>query len=353
VRIALSRIRFEKLLETSEILSPLKGYETDAHEIEIRMDPLTGRKSLIGLRLAEKYETLVGKTDDSLIEKMASESTSKCFFCPERVMSSTPKFSKTILPEGRLIRGDAVLFPNLYPLSKFHAIIVPTKQHFLRPEEFSERILLDMFLVARDFISRIQTQSVLFASINSNYMPPAGASAIHPHFQLIITTYPSNRSRLIDNSLEAYMHKHHSNYWDDLIDAEKANGERYIGATGSIEWLTPFSPSGANEVLGILPLTPYTQLSDSELTSLALGVSKILGYYGEQQYSSFNFSLDLGNVVPDNTKARAILRIVTRQNFSSGYRAAEHFFQHMLETEVIVVPPEVLAGKLIPRFSGE
>ena len=34
---------------------------------------------------------------------------------------------------------------------------------------------------------------------------------------------------------------------------EKTTGERYIGASGPVEWLASFSPSGTNEIIGILP----------------------------------------------------------------------------------------------------
>jgi UDPglucose--hexose-1-phosphate uridylyltransferase len=345
------KLAFHKEIETSVILSPLKGFEEDSHMIEHRQDPLTGFRSFVGLRLTDKYKTLVGETDHELVEKLVEESRQQCFFCPEKVLSATPRFPDSVVPSGRISIGEATLFPNLFPLSKYHAIVVPCKKHFLQPDEFSAPLLADTFRVAKQFLQGIKEGGQLYASINTNYMPPAGASAVHPHFQVVVSSIPNNYSEEIDSALDDYRRKHGSDYWADLVNEEKRRDERYIGKTGSIHWLTTFSPRGTNEVMGICPQGDFADLSDESLVDLGEGISRVLSYYGEHGYSSFNISLNIGKITSGNKQARTTARLVTRQNFSGGYRAGEHFFQHLLETEVIVVPPEVLANDLKAHFS--
>jgi hypothetical protein len=77
-----------------------------------------------------------------------------------------------------------------------------------------------------------------------------------------------------------------------------------------------------------------------------------LRYYGTNGFSSFNLSLDLGLLSARNQTNRCFIRLVTRQNVSPGYRAGEHFFQHLLGTEVVVIPPEIVAEKLRSVFAG-
>src|SRR4030067_2295888 len=103
----LMEIKFERYHLQSDLRSPLKGFETVSVPTEVRIDPLTKRKSrIITLGLPSQ-----GKFDFS---QMAEESKG-CFFCPENVFSKTPKFLEEIAPEGRISIGRAVGFHNLNP----------------------------------------------------------------------------------------------------------------------------------------------------------------------------------------------------------------------------------------------
>lgn len=347
-----SRIKMERFSESAKLHSPLMDFEMDIQDIEIRKDPLTGNMSIIGLRLVDKLETLIESTDDEFLNAFVNENSEKCFFCPEKVHTATPKFPEEILPEGRITVGESVLFPNLFPLSKFHAIIVLSKKHFLKPQEFAPSMLRDAFLAAREFVSHLPPDENLFGSLNCNYMPPAGASAVHAHLQLIASSQPTNYSRKTQDALLEYSEKYGHEYWDDLIELEKELGVRYVGQLESTHWFTPFSPTCTNEVFGLLPSGKFKDTPDEVITSLAQGVSNVLEYYGNDGYSSFNFSLELGDLTDQEKSNRCFIRLATRQNFTRGYRAGEFFFQHLLNTEVVVIPPEIVASKLRGSFVG-
>ncbi len=86
--------------------------------------------------------------------------------------------------------------------------------------------------------------------VNWNYMPPAGSSLIHPHLQVFSTSSAPN---LMWTELEAsryYQESRGTNFWEDLVIAEKEAGERYLGKIGRTQWLTAFAPMGvAGDVL--------------------------------------------------------------------------------------------------------
>src|SRR5512136_1843390 len=97
-------IKFERFHLESDLLSPLEGFQWISVPTEVRIDPLTKRRSRIitwGLPLKDKFD----------FSQMATESKG-CFFCPESVLSKTPKFLREIVPDGRIVVGKAVGFPN-------------------------------------------------------------------------------------------------------------------------------------------------------------------------------------------------------------------------------------------------
>ena len=345
-------IVFEKSIEKAHFLSPLREFKQDTHKLEHRRDPLTGKRSILGLRLVEKFKTLIGDTDKEFIDKLVNESASKCFFCPDKVQINTPKFLEDDLPEGRICVGEATLFPNLFPLCEYHALVILSTKHFLRLEEFTQKLLADSFLAVQEFLLKAPNTISLYGTLNCNYLLPAGASAIHPHFQLLLSSFPSNYNEEIESSLKKYYEQYNRIYWDDLVAIEKDLNERYIGSTGEIDWISVFSPRGMNEIMGIGPPGKFDEYPKSTITSLADGISRILRFYGGQGYSSFNLSINFGLLGSKTPWKRNIARIVTRQNLRPGYRSDIYYFQLLLDTEVAFNPPETLAREIQIGFDS-
>ncbi|MCJ7783951.1 MAG: hypothetical protein MUP41_08450, partial [Desulfobacterales bacterium] len=82
-------IRFKKFGEKAVLHNPLKNFEIDAQPIEYREDPLSGFTSFI--RTGRAFWAGVYKTDQAVLERLIGETREKCFFCPEKVATSTPK----------------------------------------------------------------------------------------------------------------------------------------------------------------------------------------------------------------------------------------------------------------------
>ncbi len=346
-------IQYESFTRDTKFYNPLKDFDEDTHTIEFRRDPLLGIISIINRNLAGRAQILFGETDHDLIEHVAEESRADCFMCPEKVTQYTPKYTTDIIPSGRITKGDATLFPNLFPLSEFHAVCSLTKEHYLRLENFSQDFLINGFQACLEFIRQATSKAdsaMNYATINCNYLFPAGASVVHPHIQVLGGDIPyTYLDRVLEES-HIYFQKYNSNYWKDLVIKERGINERYIGRTGTVEWITSFSPIGTNEIQGIIQnKSNFLELTDNDIISLGKGLSKIIQYYGEEGWSTFNFTLYSGPLTEVEWFS-CNLRIVSRPNVYKNYRADDYFLQKLLGTEILVTSPELLAKELSNKF---
>jgi len=350
----IGNIQFQSDKFQSKFLSPLKEFQEDIHEIEHRLDPLTNTRSIIGSSMRDKAQMIHGTTDYERINKIAQESKVNCFMCPEKVLSMTPKYTPDLLPHGRISKGEATLFPNLFPLSEFHAVCAFTHAHYLNLSDFTPELLANGIQICLEFIIQVaKTQeSAKYMTINSNYLFPAGASVIHPHIQVMGGEIPYTFQSLLLTQSQRYFEENNSIYWHDLVTTEKELGARYIGRTGNIEWITSFSPMGSNEVQGILlNKHNFLELTQEDVKALGEGLSKILSFYGEQKYSTFNFSIYSGPLDDSAESFWCSIRIITRANVYENYRTDDYFLQKLLGTEILITPPEELAGQIQRKFN--
>jgi len=234
-------IHFKKLQEKAVLHNPLKDFEIDSQPIEYREDPLSGFTSFI--RTGRAFWAGIYKTDEALLRKLVEETRGRCFFCPEKASTSTPKFPTDFIPEGRMTRGEATLFPNLFAHKQYSAIISITKNHYLKLNEFEPSLLINAFKLADRYIRRASEVSrVEYAEIGGNYLYPSGASIVHPHLQVIVSHGPHSFIKIYREKAKSHYRKYSRNFWEELIDDEKQFGERYLGNIGSTEWFTPFAP---------------------------------------------------------------------------------------------------------------
>jgi len=98
--------RAERML--SRFHDPRQGFELSTVESEVRFDPLTGDTGRI---CHFAFETAPPADFESMVEA----SRGVCPFCPDKVMEVTPRFDDALVPDGRLVHGGAVLFPNMFP----------------------------------------------------------------------------------------------------------------------------------------------------------------------------------------------------------------------------------------------
>lgn len=348
----MGKIAFESIESDVRFLNPMKEFAPDVQTLQIRKDPLLGDTSVFNPELKDKAQIFFGKCDQELIKNLVDETAKNCFFCGEAVAKSTPRFMPDFSEEGRIKVGEALLFPNLFSLGTYHPVIRLCNAHFLKLSEFTPDLIVNGFLAAQKFnrIACDKDKDVAFAAVTANYLFPAGASLVHPHLQMIATPVPYSYQARIIEALKRWHLANKTSYYDDLVEEEQG-GSRYIGQTGKWHWLTPFSPIGNNEVMAIHEdQGDLNDLSGDDLKNLSTGIAKVLVHYETLGHLSYNYALY--SVRKDKNVAgfKAILKIITRQNLYPNYRNDDYFLQKLLQSELIITPPEELAENLRSFF---
>jgi galactose-1-phosphate uridylyltransferase len=341
----MAEITFERRYDTAEILNPLKGFAPGRQQLEMRWDPLLRHSSLYNAAIEENLKVFIGKANEELLLRLAAESAKNCFFCPERI-ESTARFPASLIPSGRLQAGEATLFPNIFALAAHHAVIAVSHAHWLPPGGFTPRLIQDAFLTAREYIATVfdADEEAAYATLNANYLFPAGASLLHPHFQVLVSRAPYTHQERLLRTCEGYLKENGSAYHTDLVATERRLAERYIAHTGDWHWLASYSPLAANEIIGVhLGDGDFSVMTDEQLASLAEGLAGVLRYYGQLGYYAFNFSLYSRRLPAKDDGFSCLIRCMTRQNPYPNYRVDDFFLQKGLETELILTLPERLA----------
>ncbi len=348
----MARLSFDSTESVVRFMNPLKEFAEDSQTIQVRKDPLLGDTSVFNPELKDKAQIFFGSCDQELIEKLVEDTAKSCFFCGEAVEKSTPRFTPDFSSEGRIRVGEALLFPNLFSLGTFHPVIRLCDAHFLKLSEFTPSLINDGFAAARKFLRLAYEKDpqVAFTAVTANYLFPAGASLVHPHLQMIATPVPySYLARMIDGCSK-WQAANGSSYFTDLAEQEKG-GERFVGQTGNWHWLTPFSPLGNNEVMAVhKDHWDFNDLSEDDIMDLSTGISRILSYYETMGHLSYNYSLYSVRKEMGDGSFRCMLKIITRQNLYANYRNDDYFLQKLLQSELIITPPEELAQGLRKSF---
>ena len=340
-------IRFESFCETACFLNPQDNFLPTQQKLEIRKDPLCGHRSVYNPGLEGKTDILYPPTDSDYLERIAHESKAKCFLCEGRWAHTTPRYESALLPQGRLQRGDSVLFPNLFPLSAVHAVVMLGQAHVLRLDQFTPSLLADAFWLAIEFIKRsvAHDPAIDHFTINANYLPPAGASVIHPHMQILGSKQPGSHQALLLERSSQYIQQYKTGYFADLVEIEIEQQQRYIAQIGSGHWLCAFSPIGPHELMGVWPHTvDFLAWDQPEIEAAATGLSKALWAYAKLGLSTFNLSMFGQALRRPASGMCVVLRLVNRQNMMPDHRSDDYYFQKLLKNEIILRTPENLAG---------
>ncbi|MCX5731873.1 MAG: hypothetical protein NTY18_11115, partial [Deltaproteobacteria bacterium] len=170
---------------------PRRGFALTDVQSEIRYDPLTGESCRI-------CHFSLPSAPPPDIAAIAAARRASCPFCPERVTTVTPRFPEPLVPGGRFRRGEAVVFPNLFPYDDLSAVLVPGPEHLVDAGDVPESLVVSGIAAARDFLAATIPRlgkGDLFGLVTWNHMPPAGGTQLHPHMQVVATTEPGNAIR--------------------------------------------------------------------------------------------------------------------------------------------------------------
>jgi LAO/AO transport system ATPase len=275
--------------KVSRIHDPRRDFELTDIESEVREDPLTGDSARIC-----HFAFPPRQVPD--LAPLAESTRASCPFCPEKIEPVTPRYPEELVPGGRMRRGEAVLFPNLFPYDDVSAIVAMQREHFAPMHALREEVIADSLLLARDFIARAAAGMAgkeAFGIVTWNYMPPAGASQVHPHMQVVVTDTPGNALRRELAAETRFLEDRGTPWPQALLAAERGAGARMVLEDGIVSWWAPFCPSGMLGDAQALFTGRATlgECSDDEIGTFARTLSRIAAACARLGLWSFNLTL--------------------------------------------------------------
>ena len=294
-------------LEHRQLLAEMIASDTGElvrAEIDVRVDPLTGYTSRIlpnrGLMPPNDFD----------LKTFARENQDRCPFCPHRIERLTPKLPPAIHPEGRIVQGEAVLFPNLHAYSSHSCVAVYSPRlHYLPLGRITERLMVDNLSTQVQYAKAVMAADPesRWSSINANHMLQSGSSLFHPHLQGVVDASPTTLQRQLADVPAAR--------FDEYLDTERRSGRRFLRNSGRVQWLVSFAPIAPAELRAFVPgVASPAELDDELVAELAHGLAITLNAYAELGYESFN--LAMYGAPPATPGYPLNLRIATRSNLS-------------------------------------
>ena len=330
-------MELERRQLVAEMIAPDTG-ELTRSEIDVRVDPLTGHTSRIlpnrGLMPPNDFD----------IEAFARENQPSCPFCADRIERLTPRLPPAIHPEGRIVQGEAVLFPNLHAYSSHSCVSVYSPRlHYLPLAQITEGLLADNLSTQVQYARAVMAAEPdsQWASINANHMLPSGSSLFHPHLQGVVDSSPTTIQRqLAGVPVERF---------DDYLDTERRSGERFLADTGRVEWLVSFAPIAPAELRAFVRgVSSPAEIDEDLATELAHGLALTLNGYAEMGYESFN--LAMYGAPPATAGYPLNLRIACRSNLKPFYRSDSTFLERLHWEGAVDLAPENVAERLRDHF---
>ena len=311
-----------------------------------RRDPLTGASAriLTGVKLQPS-------TRPDLTELVA-----KPAFCPfdrEHLETATVPFPAELTAEGRIRLGQAVVVPNIMAYATHSAVgIYDPGRHFLDLDDLTPSLVGDALTVMvrhAQLVRRLDPTAV-WSSISANYLPPSGASLVHPHLQSAHDACGLTGQRLLAEQSRAWHDDRHGSYWAALVDQE-AGGPRWAGHIGRVSWLTPFAPTGFHEVWGVVSgAADVTELTEEDSQALGQGLSQVLAAYRAWNLTSFNFAVIGGGPQAGEHGHQVVLKVISRSNPEPWYRSDATYFERLYGEALIDLSPEEIADGVRARF---
>jgi UDPglucose--hexose-1-phosphate uridylyltransferase len=339
---------FRREPRVSRLHDPRKEFSLADVESEIRYDPLTGESS----RICHFSLPAAAPSD---IAAIAEARRPGCPFCPGKVDTVTPRFPAGLVPGGRFRRGEAVVFPNLFPYDELSAVLVPAARHDLAMGDVPESLIASGVGTARDFLALTLPRlgGDLLGLVTWNHMPPAGGTQLHPHMQVVATSEPGGTVRRELAAESAWLESHGRPYVPALLAAEEAAG-RMVGRTGAWTWYVPFAPTGVlGDCRAVLPgKSSVLELDDGDVADFAAGLRRVLRGFAATGLWSFNLTF-----VPDRSGERSgrhalSARLLPRLYIDPVLHTPDANYLHMLLGERFSMAwPEEVAERLRRSFS--
>jgi UDPglucose--hexose-1-phosphate uridylyltransferase len=337
-------LEFRAVRKRARIHDPRRDFALSEIESEVRYDPLTGDSARI-CHFAYPKRALPD------LSALAEGTRTGCPFCPDSVERVTPRYPEALLAGGRMRRGEALLVPNLFPYDDVSAIVSMSRAHFLAMDAMPAGIVADALKLARDFIvaaSPTLEARAAYGIVTWNYMPPSGASQVHPHMQVIVTDTPGNQLRRELEAEARYLTGHGRAYPAALLEAER-DGARWLAEADGVAWWVPYCPNG---MLGdaqamFVEQATITACDDAMLETFARGLCQVLEAYARLGLWSFNLTLLPDAQAERSGRHRLTARLLPRFYLHPQLHNSDTaYLQLLLGEKFAMLTPEQHAAEL-------
>jgi galactose-1-phosphate uridylyltransferase len=165
--------------------------------------------------------------------------------------------------------------------------------------------------------------------------------------QVLARDRPFFLVKLLQEKSRACYESNRSSYWADLLRKE-TTGERYLFEVEGVKLFVPFAPlRGLNETQAIVrSKSNLLELGDRELRDLAEGMSKMLRFYHEEGYASFNTILSSGPMDEHLHYFDVNLRMISRPRVQGLSSTDAWALPYLLWDEEAVEEPELFAERV-------
>jgi galactose-1-phosphate uridylyltransferase len=341
-------ISLSKRKTTSTFLSPLNAFKPTTVKIEIRQDPLTlHRTRLVPYRFKSLGEPDLG----SIVEESLKRG---CPFCPEHLTKKAARFLEKWVPQGQIRKGEAAIFPNAFPYEKHNAVCVLCEQHFVPINTFQPKWIKEALLACQDYFRLLHQKDAKAShgSINWNFLPLSGAGLIHPHFQLIAQRRPTRYTGEILKKTKTYFKHNHRPFFSDFLEQEKRTGDRYIGRSGQVHWLSAFAPLGVMEIMALWEKDwSLLTLPEQMIGDFAEGLVRVLNFLGSKNIYSLNmtifFLLEKQDYFP------LLAKIIPRIELPPLKVSEINYFERLHHEILTFYPPEEVAAEIRNVFDTQ
>ena len=346
--VELGQLTFASQTVSAKFVDP-DGLVAD-RPIEIRTNPVTGRTCRIAFSRIQEKET---GTETLPPPPPEAGATQACPFCRPQVVSQTPRLHPDLASEARMDRGDSLLFPNLFPYGSYSAVSLFDNEHFVEIGKASHASYTNCFLNCCRYLTRVRDYDpqAVYTAITQNHLPSAGGSLVHPHLQINADRVAANHHRFLHNRANDYYRHNGVLLFSSYLAHEKNEATRYIGATGSWQWMAAFAPEGFFEIWGILPgATSMQQPDPTDWADLVRGVLNVQRFYRSLNRNGYNLGLLAVEIPASRFELRLV--IMVRSNYAPWVRSDHTGFEVMLGDMTTFVAPEQTAEWARPFFSN-
>lgn len=317
------------------------GFREKTVPIEVRTDRFTGRVSRI---LPFRMKLPAPSHPLSLIE----EARKNCPFCPERIESSTPMFPEEIVAGGRLRHGASTVIPNAFPYCSYCGVTIFAPDHYIPMDRLTAPLLSNALEASLSWFDRLWAydEAITYYSVNWNYMPTAGGSLFHPHFQVVANPAPTLFHRRLIEQGAAYRRARGACYWADLTAYEASEKKRDLFRSGQVSFLASFSPGGIfGEVLALFEdRISVKEVSGCDWQNFIAGLCRVLRCFCRLNLDCLNMTLLLSRHGDADTWIQA--RIMPRVLIPPWNTSDVNYFEKGHEEKVVVFAPETLAEEI-------